>query len=80
MVPLSERRHRLYESEIPEVIRSLRLRLEHLLKVKTEQEKAEIVFHVLYRLVIKNKGRPKYPRFSWEILEHFLQYYEEDMK
>jgi hypothetical protein len=79
MVPLSERRHRLYESEIPEVIRGLRIRLEHLLDVKSEPEKAKIAFHVLYRLIIKEKGRPKYPKFSWEVLERFLEWYEEEL-
>lgn len=44
MVPLSERRHRLYNHEIPEVIAGLRLHLERLVESKEERERAEIVF------------------------------------
>jgi hypothetical protein len=36
MVPLSERRHRLYGDEIPEVIEGLRLRLEALWDAKED--------------------------------------------
>jgi hypothetical protein len=51
MVPLSERRHRLYGDEIPEVIEGLRLRLEALWDAKEDSERAEIAFRALYRLV-----------------------------
>ena len=44
MVPLSERRHRLYPHEIPEVIYGLILRLEKLTGERNEEEKAEITF------------------------------------
>jgi len=44
MVPLSERRHRLYPHEIPEVIHGLILRLEKLTEERNEEEKAEITY------------------------------------
>ena len=64
MVPLSEKRHRLYPHEIPEVIQGLLLRLEKLTE-KREEEKAKIVFRTLYRLIyVKKGGRPDYAPFS----------------
>jgi hypothetical protein len=72
MVPLSERRHRIYPYEIPEVIEGLRLRLETLLEEKRNQKKAEVAFRVMYRLLDGSKGRPKYPEFSWEFLSYYL--------
>jgi hypothetical protein len=58
---LSERRHRLYSREIPEVIERLRLRLEGLLEKKTDLERAEIAFRTMYRLEGGIVGRPRYP-------------------
>jgi len=72
MVPLSERRHRLYGDEIPEVIEGLRLRLERLLEAEEEPERAEIAFRALYRLMHGGPGRPKYPEFDWDYLGYFL--------
>jgi len=72
MVPLSEKRHRLYNHEIPEVIEGLRLRLETLLEEKRNQEKAEVAFRVMYRLLDGSAGRPKYPEFSWDFLSYYL--------
>ena len=72
MVPLSERRHRLYKQEIPDVILGLKLRLEQLLKEKSDLERAEVVFHCLFRLLQGGHGRPKYPDFSWEVLDYYL--------
>ena len=80
MVPLSERRHRIYEEEVPEVIEGLKLRLFKLLEEKTEPEKAELGFRVLYRLMRDKPGRPKYPDFSWDLLYNFIDYYREDLK
>ena len=62
MVPLSEKRHRLYESEIPEVILGLRLRLAQLLEYKTDPERAQLALRCLHRLIEMNPGRPKYPK------------------
>ncbi len=73
MVPLSERRHRLFEHEIPEVVRGLRLRLEQLLEAEEDRASAEIAFRALYRLVRGEQGRPKYPEFSWEYVAYFIQ-------
>ena len=65
MVPLSERRHRLYPHEIPEVIHGLILRLEKLTEERNVEEKAEITYRTLYRLMfVERGGRPKYPEFS----------------
>jgi hypothetical protein len=59
---LSEKRHRLYSYEIPEVMEGLFLRLETLAEERKEEEKARIVFRALYRLMfVKKGGRPGYP-------------------
>ena len=71
-VPLSERRHRLYSHEIPEILEGLRLRLEELLEKREDPERAEIAFRALYRLNEKGVGRPKYPEFSWDTLKNYL--------
>ena len=75
MVPLSEARHRIYQSEMSEVIEGLRMRSEKHYEDKTDSENAEICFRVLYRLAMKVKGRPKYPKFSWETLRMLLDQY-----
>jgi hypothetical protein len=72
---LSERRHRLYSKELPEVIEGLRLRLEHLLEAEDDFERAEIAFRALYRLLDGGVGRPKYPELSWSLLRHYLDKY-----
>ena len=77
MVPLSERRHRLYPHEIPEVIAGLKLRIAQLCVTKDDKEKAEIAFRTLYRLVRKESGRPRYPLFSWQLIENYSTYQEE---
>ncbi len=78
MVPLSERRHRLYPHEIPEVIQGLILRLEKLTGERNEEEKAEITYRTLYRLMFAEKGgRPKYPEFSWNAARTFIDIYKE---
>ena len=74
MVPLSERRHRLYGHEIPEVIEGLRLKLEGLLKERADRERAEIAFRAHYRLMDGSPGRPKYPEFSWDFLGYYLDH------
>ncbi len=74
-VPLSERRHRLYSHEIPDILEGLRLRLEVLLEKIEDSERAEVAFRALYRLEGGTVGRPKYPEFSWEFLEQYLEHY-----
>ena len=77
MVPLSEKRHRLYPHEIPEVIQGLILWLEQLAE-KREEEKARIVFRTLYRLIFEGKGRPKYPEFTWSDAYAFASIYKDE--
>ena len=71
MVPLSERRHRLYSHEIPEVKRGLKLRLQELCEAKEDREAAEIAFRALFRLSRGKPGRPKYQEFTWENIEYW---------
>jgi len=75
---LSEKRHRLYNHEIPEVIEGLRLRLETLLEEKRNQEKAEVAFRTLHRLMFAEKGgRPKYPVFTWSNVKATAEAYKD---
>jgi hypothetical protein len=75
MVPLSERRHRIYESEIPAVKEGLKLLLLELNETREDREKAEAACRVLFRLAKKDPGRPKYPEFSWSTLENFADWF-----
>ena len=75
MVPLSERRHRLYTPEIPEVKRGLKLRLQKLYEAKEDREAAEIAFRALFRLSRDEPGRPKYPEFTWGLVERWAYDY-----
>jgi hypothetical protein len=78
LVPLSEKRHRLYSHEIPEVIQGLLLRLEKLIKINDE-EKAKITFRTLYRLIFSQKGgRPKYPQFTWSDANAMVAQFKDD--
>jgi len=79
MVPMSEKRHRLYSHEIPEIIQGLILRLEKLAEERKEEEKAKIAFRTLYRLMFAEKsGRPKYPSFSWQNAQAFASTYKDE--
>ena len=75
---MSEKRHRIYANEMHEVINGLLLRLEQLTGERKEEEKAKIVYHTLYRLMYVEKGRPKYPNFSWDPAETYLHMFKED--
>jgi hypothetical protein len=77
---LSRRRLHLYEKEIPEIVRGLRLLLEQLLERREETERAEIAFRALERLTKDKPGRPKYSEFSWETLDYYLEYHREELK
>ena len=77
---MSERRHRIYESEMPEVIEGLKLHLFKLLKEKKEPERAEQAFRVLCRLMSGGKGRIKYLEFSWSKLDYFLEYHKDELQ
>ena len=72
MVPLSARRHRLYEPEIPEVIRGLLLRLEQLQKDKNDPETAKLIIDCANRLIYHKPGRPKNSEFSWELASYII--------
>jgi hypothetical protein len=75
---LSERRHRLYPHEIPEVINGLFLHLEKLTGERNEEERAEITYRTLYRLMFAERGgRPKYPEFSWNAAQKFIDIYKD---
>ena len=65
MVPMLERRHRIYNNEIEQVFRGLLLRLEQLLETEEDQESAEIVLRFLNRLYTTRRGRPSYSEFTW---------------
>ena len=76
LVPLSERRHRLYVHEIPEVVAALRLYLERQVETRENVEKAETVYRILFRLTNEKPGRPRYPEFSWDYLQYYLDFHE----
>lgn len=80
LVPLSERRHRLYKHEIPEVIAALKLILERQAERRENVEKTEIAFRTLYRLTNEKPVRPKYPEFSWEYLQYYLDFHGNENK
>lgn len=69
---MSERRHRLNEYEIPEVVHGLRLRLVELLKKRENTREAEIAYRCFTRLLWDKPGRPKYPKFDWDFLEYHI--------
>jgi hypothetical protein len=78
MVPLSARRHRLYNHEIPEVKRGFKLRLQELCEAGEDQEVAEIAFRGLFRFSRDEPGRPKYPEFTWGNLQYYLDYHKDE--
>ena len=51
------------------------LRLEVLLEKGEDLERAEVAFRAMYRLEGRRVGRPKYPEFSWDFLEEYLDHY-----
>jgi len=75
MVPLSERRHRIHEHEVPEVVKGLVLRLRQLIEERWERESANTAFRALYRLTNPEPGRPNYPEFTWEGVRIYLERY-----
>ena len=78
MVPLSERRHRLHTPEIPEVKRGLKLRLRELCEAWEDEESAEIVYRIFIRLNTGKPGRPKYLEFSWDMVQRYLDWHEDE--
>ena len=55
-------------------------RARELLENREDKKSAEIAFRTLYCLTREEPGRQKYPRFTWDILDHFLEYYEEKIE
>jgi hypothetical protein len=52
--------------------------LEFLAEERKEEEKAQIAFRTLYRLMFAEKGgRPKYPDFTWSSALAYAKYKEE---
>jgi hypothetical protein len=78
MVPLSERRHRLYNHEIPEVKRGLLLRLRELCQEKKDKESAELAWRTYVRLSSNKPGRPKYPIFIWGQVQYYVNKFLEE--
>ena len=72
MVPLSERRHRIYARAVKEGLKLLLLKLYETME---ERGMAEAACRVLFRLDKKDPGRPNYPEFSWEGLLYFAEYF-----
>ena len=70
---MTEKRHRLYEEEIPEVILGLHLRLKQLLEKREDAKTAETTYNCIYRLLEEKPGRPKYPKFDWDYLSYLVE-------
>lgn len=80
MVPLGpERRHRIQGSEVPEVIKGLRLRLREHLDTKDDQYGATNALKALYRLESHKVGTPSYPSpIPWGLIEKWVSSGEEE--
>ena len=51
MVPLSEKRHRIYEDELEQVTKGPILHLGELLESEEDQESAKVVFRIMFRFL-----------------------------
>ena len=71
MVPnSSERRHRIQDSEVPEIVAGLRLRLREHLETKDDLCGASIAFRTLFRFEIHKVGKPRYPNpLTWDLID-----------
>ena len=70
-----EKRHRIYEDEIPGIQEGLRLLLYKLHESREHKEMAEAACRVLFRLHKKDPGRPKYPKLTWDTLTYFAEFH-----
>ena len=70
---MPEKRHRLNDSEIPEVIMGLRLRLLQLLKERKDTERALVALRCYERLLEETHGRPKNYSLDWDYLSYVAE-------
>lgn len=70
---MSQRRHRLNNFEVPEVIEALKLRLWYHLEEHKNLFEATIAFKAYYRLITHRRGYPSYPKpITWKVIEDYL--------
>ncbi|GAJ05488.1 unnamed protein product, partial [marine sediment metagenome] len=43
-----------------------------------DREAAETAFRALFRLNRDEPGRPKYPEFTWDMVQYYLDYHEDE--
>ena len=69
------RRHRLHPEEIPEVTRGLLLRMQELLRERTDLKAAGTAYMAFRRLMSQEKGRPRHVEVSWDFIEHTVHWF-----
>ena len=47
-----------------------------LCEAREDGEAAETAFRALFRLSRDEPGRPRYPEFSWDMLQYYLDWHE----
>ena len=76
MDPLSQRRPRLHEEEVPEVLDGLKLRLLQHLETEDDLLRATIAFRAFFRLMENPRGRPNYPEpVTWNTIAEWIHLY-----
>jgi len=75
---MRERRYRINEVESEQIFRGLILRLGELLESEEDQESAEIVLHLLSRLIEGRSGRPKNLEFTWSHARAIYETYSDE--
>ena len=71
MVPLSDVRHRIHEQEFPVLLAGLMLVLKRL-RSKGDEENSEVAYQLLQKFLRDKKGRPKYKKSSWMVIDYDL--------
>ena len=69
---MSERRHRISESELGPVTEAIEHELRALVQTRANPYAAEQLFHLWWRIMIHREGRPDYPPFTWGTVEDHL--------
>ena len=64
------RRHRLRPEEVAEVKMGLLLRMQELLKERTDIEAASIAYKTFSKLMSQEKGRLRSVNVSWDLIEY----------